>query len=80
LISTQRALVFAKVNDLRTWQQFSLWAKCDPHAKATFAGSETGADRRLCGRETVRWRGHDDYRREPAERIDPVQTGVRETV
>lgn len=43
VISAPPAVVFAKVNDLRTWQQFSPWAKLDPNAKATFAGPETGA-------------------------------------
>ncbi len=42
VISAPPATVFAKVNDLRTWQQFSPWAKLDPNAKATFAGPETG--------------------------------------
>lgn len=41
-ISAPPVTVFAKVNDLRTWQQFSPWAKLDPNAKATFAGPETG--------------------------------------
>ncbi len=43
LITAAPATVFAKVNDLRTWQAFSPWAKLDPNAKATFAGPETGA-------------------------------------
>ena len=42
VIAASPATVFAKVNDLRTWQQFSPWAKIDPNAKATFAGPETG--------------------------------------
>lgn len=43
VIAAPPAAVFAKVNDLRTWQEFSPWAKLDPNAKATFAGPETGA-------------------------------------
>lgn len=42
LITASPATVFGKVNDLRTWQEFSPWAKIDPNAKATFAGPETG--------------------------------------
>ncbi len=43
LISAPPATVFAKVNDLRAWQQFSPWAKLDPNAKVSFAGPETGS-------------------------------------
>ncbi|CAM2847972.1 SRPBCC family protein [Rariglobus hedericola] len=42
VIAASPATVFAKVNDLRTWQEFSPWAKIDPNAKATFAGPQTG--------------------------------------
>lgn len=42
LISAPPAAVFSKVNDLRTWQEFSPWAKLDPHAEITFSGPETG--------------------------------------
>jgi hypothetical protein len=42
VIAAPPATVFSKVNDLRTWQQFSPWAKLDPNAKVTFAGPETG--------------------------------------
>jgi hypothetical protein len=42
VIAASPATVFAKVNDLRTWRQFSPWARLDPNAKATFAGPETG--------------------------------------
>ncbi|MFA6288180.1 MAG: SRPBCC family protein [Opitutaceae bacterium] len=36
------AVVFAQVNDLRQWQEFSPWAKMDPAAKTTFAGPAYG--------------------------------------
>lgn len=42
LISAPPAAVFSKVNDLRTWQEFSPWAKLDPNAEITFSGPETG--------------------------------------
>jgi hypothetical protein len=36
------AVVFAQVNDLRQWQEFSPWAKLDPVAKVTFKGPAYG--------------------------------------
>jgi len=36
------AVVFAQVNDLRQWQEFSPWAKLDPAAKVTFTGPAYG--------------------------------------
>ena len=36
------AVIFAQVNDLRQWQEFSPWAKMDPAAKNTFAGPAYG--------------------------------------
>lgn len=44
VVAASPATVFAQVNDLRAWQEFSPWAKLDPNAKATFAGPETGVD------------------------------------
>lgn len=41
-ISAPTAVVFAQVNDLRAWQEFSPWAKLDPAAKISFAGPQTG--------------------------------------
>jgi len=41
-IAASPAVVFSKVNDLRTWQEFSPWAKLDPNAKVTFSGPATG--------------------------------------
>lgn len=42
VISAPPAAVFARVNDLRAWQEFSPWAKMDPNAKIAFAGPATG--------------------------------------
>lgn len=44
VISAPPAVVFAKVNDLRVWQEFSPWAELDPNVKITFAGPATGAE------------------------------------
>lgn len=41
-ISAPAAAVFARVNDLHSWQEFSPWAKLDPNAKITFAGPPAG--------------------------------------
>ena len=41
-ISVPAAVVFARVNDLHAWQEFSPWAKLDPNAKITFAGPPAG--------------------------------------
>lgn len=34
--------VFAQVNDLRAWEQWSPWAKLDPNAKSIYEGPATG--------------------------------------
>ena len=36
--------VFAQVNDLRKWDDWSPWAKLDPNSKATFSGPTSGKD------------------------------------
>jgi uncharacterized protein YndB with AHSA1/START domain len=36
------AAVFAQVNDLHKWKEWSPWAKLDPNAKETFSGPEAG--------------------------------------
>lgn len=41
-ISAPAAAVFARVNDLHAWQEFSPWAKLDPTAKITFTGPPAG--------------------------------------
>ena len=35
--------VFARVNELRKWEDWSPWAKIDPNAKSTFEGAAAGA-------------------------------------
>ncbi|MEX2206730.1 MAG: hypothetical protein WEF50_10930 [Myxococcota bacterium] len=42
LIAAPPAVVFAHVNDLHKWQDFSPWAKRDPAAKNTFEGPTAG--------------------------------------
>jgi Polyketide cyclase / dehydrase and lipid transport len=42
LVSAAPAVVFAQVNDLHQWEAWSPWAKMDPNAKNTFAGSAAG--------------------------------------
>lgn len=42
VISAPPAAVFARVNDLHAWQEFSPWAKLDPNAKVSFSGPATG--------------------------------------
>jgi hypothetical protein len=42
LIAAPPAVVFAQVNDLRKWQEFSPWAKRDPAAKTVFEGPAAG--------------------------------------
>lgn len=41
-ISAPPAVVFAQVNDLHAWQEFSPWAKLDPAAKVSFSGPQAG--------------------------------------
>jgi uncharacterized protein YndB with AHSA1/START domain len=41
-ISAPPELVFPHVNELRKWQDWSPWAKLDPHAKSTFEGPAAG--------------------------------------
>lgn len=41
-ISAPAADVFAQVNDFHKWEAWSPWAKLDPAAKNTFAGSPAG--------------------------------------
>jgi hypothetical protein len=41
-ITASPAAVFAHVNDLRKWQEFSPWAKMDPAAKVEFSGPQSG--------------------------------------
>jgi len=41
-ISAPAAVVFAHVNDLHLWQEWSPWAKRDPAAQRTFEGPSAG--------------------------------------
>lgn len=41
-ISAPPAIVFAQVNDLRKWPEYSPWMKLDPAAKNTFEGPPAG--------------------------------------
>jgi len=42
LIAAPAAAVFAQVNDLQKWDNWSPWAKVDPNAKVTFSGPQSG--------------------------------------
>ena len=42
VIAAPAAAVFAQVNDLRKWEDWSPWAKLDPDAKVTFEGPPVG--------------------------------------
>ena len=53
-ISAPAPVVFARVNDLRQWQEFSPWAKLDPAAKISFAGPQTGVG------SAFTWAGNSD--------------------
>ena len=46
VIAAPAAAVFAQVNDLQKWENWSPWAKLDPNAKVTF--SARGPARRAC--------------------------------
>ena len=41
-IAAPAALVYAQVNNLHTWQDFSPWTKLDPNAKISYAGPVEG--------------------------------------
>jgi uncharacterized protein YndB with AHSA1/START domain len=41
-IAAPPAVVFAQVNDLHKWQEWSPWAKLDPNSTATFEGAPAG--------------------------------------
>ena len=42
LISAPPAVVFARVDNLHTWQEFSPWAKLDPAVQNTYEGPDAG--------------------------------------
>lgn len=41
-ISAPPAVVFAQVNNMHKWQDWSPWAKLDPNAKITYSGPDAG--------------------------------------
>jgi hypothetical protein len=53
VIAAPAAAVFAEVNDLRKWDDWSPWAKLDPAAKVTFSGPQSGPG------ATFQWSGND---------------------
>src|SRR5262249_30915903 len=46
-IATPPAAVFAIINDLRRFNEWSPWFEKDPHARYTFSGPENGVGSRL---------------------------------
>ena len=53
VIAAPPATVFAQVNDLRKWDDWSPWAKLDPAAKVTFSGPQAGVG------ASFKWDGND---------------------
>ena len=45
--------MFAQVNDLQKWDDWSPWAKLDPNAKVTFSGPQSGDG------ASFKWDGND---------------------
>lgn len=54
VIAAPTEAVFAQVNDLRKWRDWSPWAELDPAAKATFEGPDSGTG------AIFRWSGNDE--------------------
>jgi hypothetical protein len=53
VIAAPAAAVFAQVNDLQKWDDWSPWAKLDPNAKVTFSGPQAGVG------ASFKWDGND---------------------
>jgi hypothetical protein len=53
VIAAPVAAVFAQVNDLRKWDDWSPWARLDPNAKVTFSGPQSGEG------AAFKWDGND---------------------
>ena len=53
VIAAPAAAVFAQVNDLKKWDDWSPWAKLDPNAKVTFSGPQSGPG------ASFQWDGND---------------------
>ena len=51
-ISAPPEKVFVHVNELCKWENWSPWAKIDPHAKSVYEGPAAGVARRCRGTET----------------------------
>lgn len=54
VIAAPAEAVFAQVNDLRRWQDWSPWAELDPLARATFEGPDSGTG------AIFKWSGNDE--------------------
>ncbi|CAN5597121.1 SRPBCC family protein [soil metagenome] len=52
-ISAPPAVVFAQVDNLHKWQDWSPWAKMDPNAKLTYSGPDAGTG------ASYSWSGND---------------------
>lgn len=53
VISAPPAVIFAQVNDLHKWQDWSPWAKLDPNARLTYSGPDAGTG------ASYNWSGND---------------------
>ncbi len=53
VIAAPASVVFAQVNDLSRWEDWSPWAKLDPGARVTFDGPKAGVG------AVFRWDGND---------------------
>ena len=53
VIAAPAAAIFAQVNDLQKWENWSPWAKLDPNAKVTFSGPQSGQG------ASFKWDGND---------------------
>jgi hypothetical protein len=53
VIAAPAAAVFAQVNELKNWDNWSPWAKLDPNAKVSFSGPQAGPG------ASFQWDGND---------------------
>jgi polyketide cyclase/dehydrase/lipid transport protein len=73
-IAAAPAAVFAQVNDLHRWNEWSPWEKLDPAMKRTYAGPETGPD------ASYAWAGNDEVgegRMTIVESVPQERVGIR---
>lgn len=54
VINAPAAKLFAQINDLNKWANWSPWAKLDPAQKATFTGPKSGKD------SSMKWESAND--------------------